>query len=66
MEQILLSIEEAARALSLSPWTLRAWASQGVLKTVKLGRRRLVSKGVVDGLAADGIPSRKISKPGRQ
>jgi excisionase family DNA binding protein len=55
MEQLLVSIEDAAKALSLSPWTLRAWATQGRLETVKLGRRRLVKKSELDRLASGAI-----------
>jgi excisionase family DNA binding protein len=38
----LLSIEKAADVLSVSPWTIRAWITQGKLGSVKLGSRRLV------------------------
>jgi excisionase family DNA binding protein len=39
METMLLSIDEAARALRLSPWTIRAMARDGRIRTVKLSRR---------------------------
>ncbi len=38
----LLSVEKAAEVLSVSPWTIRAWITQGKLGSAKLGSRRLV------------------------
>jgi excisionase family DNA binding protein len=39
------SVPEAARALGgVSPWTLRAWLSQGRLERTKMGRRTMVSE----------------------
>lgn len=56
MEQLLVSIEEGAKALNVSPWTLRAWAKQGRLETVKLGRRRLLKKAALEKLVSEGLP----------
>jgi excisionase family DNA binding protein len=41
IKQNLLSVEEAAHALSISIHTLRAWVSQKRIPYVKLGRRVL-------------------------
>ncbi len=40
-DQQLLAVDEAARALSISIHTLRAWVSQKRIPYVKLGRRVL-------------------------
>lgn len=51
----LLSIENAAEILSVSPWTLRLWAKQGKLSTIKLGARRLVRRSDLDRIMAAGL-----------
>jgi excisionase family DNA binding protein len=53
----LFSIEEAAKTLSLSPWTLRAHLKRGAIKPVRFGRRVLISRAEVERLAAEGLPS---------
>jgi excisionase family DNA binding protein len=55
--KLLFSIEEAASALSVSPWTLRSHAKRGTLPTVKIGTRRLVRAADLDRIAADGLES---------
>ena len=40
--KLVLDIREAANALSLSPWTIRRYITDGNLKTVRLGRRVLI------------------------
>ena len=35
----LLDVNEAAKYLHISPYTLRGWVSQGCITYVKLGRR---------------------------
>jgi excisionase family DNA binding protein len=41
----LYDIESAAQKLGgISPWTVRAWLSQGVLQRTKLGRRTMISE----------------------
>lgn len=42
MNQALFGINEAAKILSLSPWTIRDWVRHGKLASVKLGRRVLI------------------------
>lgn len=54
-EKLLLTLNEAARALSLSVWTLRAWAQQGQLPTVKVGARRLVRAEIVKEISERGL-----------
>lgn len=40
----LMSIPDAARALCVSPWTVRCWLSQKRLAKVKAGRRTLITE----------------------
>jgi excisionase family DNA binding protein len=39
MDKLVLNIPEAAKAVSLSPWTIRKWIAQGKLRATRLGRR---------------------------
>lgn len=48
----LLSVEKAAEVLSVSPWTIRAWITQGKLGSVKLGSRRLVREAEIQRIIA--------------
>lgn len=41
-EKMLWNVKEAGSALSLSPWTIRRYISDGKLRTVRMGRRVLV------------------------
>jgi excisionase family DNA binding protein len=55
----LLSIEGAATILSVSPWTVRSWITQGKLGSAKLGSRRLVPESEVEKLIAKSrVPPR--------
>ncbi len=38
----LLSIDDTAICLGLSPWTIRAWLRDGKLNSHKIGKRRLI------------------------
>lgn len=40
----LRSVEDAARLLAISPWTVRAWIAQGKLFPVRIGRRVLLEE----------------------
>jgi excisionase family DNA binding protein len=53
----LYSIEEAAQALGVSPWTLRAHRKNGSLEIVNAGRRVLVSSATIDRVSREGLPS---------
>jgi hypothetical protein len=55
MAQQLVSFEEAARRSSTTHWTWRTWASRGFVKTVKMGRRRLIPASEVDRICREGI-----------
>ena len=39
---LLIGVDEAARQLSLSPWTIRAWAQKGLIRSLKVGSRRMI------------------------
>jgi excisionase family DNA binding protein len=41
-KKLALGVTEVARALSISPWTVRRWIRLGQLKAIRLGRRVLV------------------------
>jgi excisionase family DNA binding protein len=40
----LVSIEKAAELLGISPWTVRRWAHDNKLRSVRLGARRLIEE----------------------
>jgi excisionase family DNA binding protein len=40
----LRNVVDAARLLSISPWTVRAWIKGGKLRPVRLGRRVLLEE----------------------
>ena len=50
----LLSIDEAASRLGVSPWTLRRWASSRRLRSYKIGRRRMLAEEDLRALVAAG------------
>ena len=53
-EKIALDVESAARAISVSPWTIRKWISEGKLASIKIGRRVLVTPDALRKLAEEG------------
>jgi excisionase family DNA binding protein len=57
MIEQLQSIESAAKTLSLSPWTLRAYIRQGRIRPVRIGRRVLLSSGELQRLIEEGKSS---------
>ena len=63
----LLSIEDAAKALCLSPWTVRAHLKRGAIKPIRFGRRVLISRAEIERLATEGLPSlrSKASQQGK-
>jgi excisionase family DNA binding protein len=62
----LYSLDEAAEALGLSPWTLRAHKKKGSLPTVSAGRRVLVSSETIDLISRQGLPSLRSSRAKRR
>lgn len=51
---IAIGIKQAAAALDLSPWTLRAYIREGKLKAVRIGRRVLIEPSELQRLLARG------------
>jgi excisionase family DNA binding protein len=55
----LLSISQAAAQLGLAPITVRLWASERKIDSVKIGRRVLVPPGEVDRLITQNFRPRR-------
>lgn len=53
----LYSVEDAARLLSISPWTLRKWIANGGVPVTRIGRRVLLLAESLDRLQRQGLPS---------
>jgi excisionase family DNA binding protein len=56
-KQELVSIEETAFALSISPWTVRAHLKQGNIESVPIGRRRMIPRTEIERIAKHGLVS---------
>ena len=54
MEQLALGVRQAAEAVGLSHWTLRAYVRQGKLKALKIGRRVLIEPNELQRLVESG------------
>lgn len=54
----LISLDGAADRLGVSVWTVRAWARESRITTVKLGSRRLIPKSEIDRIVVEGLPER--------
>ena len=61
----LLSLDAAARTLSVSPWTLRAHVRLGVISVVRCGRRVLISRAEVARIVREGLPSLRAGRPSK-
>jgi excisionase family DNA binding protein len=59
----LFSLEVAARKLGISVWTLRAHAKRRTLRTIRVGRRVLVSSTEIERVAITGLPSLEREVP---
>ena len=57
MEPLAVDVREAARLLSLSPFTVRSYIRKGHIRAVKLGARVIVPLAEVQRLAREGIPN---------
>ena len=59
----LYSIESAAEFLGgLSPWTIRAWLSQGRLTRVKVGSRTMVCEAELIAMAKPETPAQAAAR----
>jgi excisionase family DNA binding protein len=51
----LLSLDEAAKELNVSHHTMRLWAFQRRFDTLKLGRRRMIEREVLESFARSRV-----------
>ena len=54
MEPLAVSVEEAAKLLGLSPWTIRAYERKGIIKATRVGTRVLVPTAELHRLLQEG------------
>jgi excisionase family DNA binding protein len=52
--RLVVSVNEAAHALSISPWTIRAYITAGKLKSVRIGRRVLIEPSELERIVKSG------------
>lgn len=62
IEDRLVSIKDAAAVLAISPWTVRAWITQGKISSAKLGARRLIPESEINRLLTETITQRRSIK----
>lgn len=60
IEDRLVSVKDAAEILAISPWTVRAWITQGKISSAKLGARRLIPESEINRLLAGAIIQRRV------
>jgi excisionase family DNA binding protein len=57
-QKLVFDIREAAYALSLSPWTIRRYITDGKLKPIRIGRRVLIEPSELTRLVEAGRKER--------
>lgn len=62
----LKSIQQAANTWGVSVYTVRRLAAAGFVRTVTVGRRRLVSENEIERIVAMGVPSSATRKSAGQ
>ena len=62
----LKSIKQAADTWGVSVYTVRRLAAAGLVRTVTVGRRRLVSENEIERIVATGVPSAATGTKGGQ
>jgi excisionase family DNA binding protein len=55
MPQLLVSIDEAARVLSMSKHTIIKWVKAGIVPSVKVGSRRLIAYADLQRITTEGL-----------
>jgi len=55
MEPLAVSIEEAARMLHLSKYTVRAYERKGLIKSTRIGRRIIIPIAELKRIAEEGL-----------
>jgi excisionase family DNA binding protein len=58
----LINVDEAAQRTGSSPWTWRAHIKRGNVKTIRIGRRVLISRAELERVVREGLPSLKAEK----
>jgi excisionase family DNA binding protein len=58
-ERLALDIQSAAKAISVSPWTIRKWIAVGKLPATRLGRRVCVTPEALRQLVREGSRTKK-------
>jgi excisionase family DNA binding protein len=53
-QRMVFDVKEAARVLSISPWTIRRYITDGKLKPVRIGRRVLIEPSELQRLIEAG------------
>ena len=53
-EPRVFGIKEAARLLSVSPWSVRRWIRHKTIHAVRIGRRVLVPSSEIERLSGNG------------
>ncbi len=53
--EVLLTVDEAAKALNVTPACIRRWILEVKITTVKIGRLIRVPSGEIDRLVEDGL-----------
>lgn len=56
----LFSMRQAADILGVRYQTIRRWATEGRIESVKLGARRLVAEGTLKRLVAEGWQQQRV------
>jgi excisionase family DNA binding protein len=57
MDPLLVSIDDAARVLAMSKYTIIKWVKTGLIPSVKVGSRRLISSVDLERIATEGLRS---------
>jgi len=62
-ERLAFNTLETARVLGLAPGTVNRWINSGLIPSVKMGTRRLISRATIDALLKVGVsaPERPTS-----
>ncbi len=53
-----VGVNEAAKMLGISPWTLRLYVGQGKIRVVRIGRRVLVPMEILEKVMVEGVAKR--------
>ena len=64
MEPLTVGINEAAKLLGISPWTLRNYERRKLIKAVRVGSRVLIPTEEMKRIVQEGISLNQISHAG--